>query len=207
MAKEKIIPNIVIGRLPIYLRALIRMGKEGRIVASSQELGEMLGISAAQIRKDLSQFGEFGKQGTGYNIEFLANKLQEILKVDIPWDVAIVGAGDMGHALATYEGFDERGFNIKYIFDNDPKKIGMMFEDYQILDSADMASIISKNNIKIAMIVVPPNKAQEVAEALVEAGIIGIVNYAPINLNISSDINVQYVDPAIQLQRMAYYLK
>lgn len=205
MGQDKAIPNIVIGRLPIYLRALNRMTSEGRQVASSQELGERLGISAAQIRKDLSQFGEFGKQGTGYNIEFLSSKLKEILNVDTSWDVIIVGAGDMGHALATYSGFDERGFNIKYIFDNNPNKIGMMFDSYEILDSANMAKVISREKIKIAMIVVPVSDAQKVAEELVEAGISGIVNYAPVNLNLDASVNIQYVDPAIQLQRMTYH--
>src|SRR3989304_1304795 len=122
MAKQ--IPDIVIGRLPIYLRALLQMSQEGRQVTSSQELGERLGISAAQIRKDLSQFGEFGKQGTGYNIEFLAKQVREILKVNRVWDVAIVGAGDIGRALAGYNGFSQRGFRISMIFDAKPEVIG-----------------------------------------------------------------------------------
>src|SRR4030042_140590 len=117
---DKSVPNIVVGRLPLYLRTLQLMHQEGRQVTSSQELGERLGISAAQIRKDLSQFGEFGKQGTGYNIEFLAKQIQEILHVDRVWEVALVGAGDMGHALASYNGFNHRGFEIKVIFDSDP---------------------------------------------------------------------------------------
>src|SRR3989337_3677674 len=123
MANNKPIPDIVVGRLPVYLRALQRMLQEGRQVTSSQELGERLGISAAQIRKDLSQFGEFGKQGTGYNIEFLAKQVKEILNVNRVWDVAIVGAGDIGRALAGYNGFSERRFNIPMIFDNKPEKI------------------------------------------------------------------------------------
>jgi redox-sensing transcriptional repressor len=126
---EKIIPDIVIGRLPIYLRALQRMSQEGRQTTSSQELGERLGISAAQIRKDLSQFGEFGKQGTGYNIKFLSEQLQEILNVNKVWDIALVGAGDMGRALANYNGFNHRGFNIAMIFDADPNKIGQPVGD------------------------------------------------------------------------------
>ena len=130
----KIIPDIVIGRLPIYLRALTRMFQKGRQVTSSQELGERLGISAAQIRKDLSQFGEFGKQGTGYNIEFLIQKIQEILKVDRIWDVAVIGAGDVGHAVANYGGFQHRGFKIVKIFDNDPDKIGTEFNGIKVLD-------------------------------------------------------------------------
>src|SRR3972149_7957907 len=113
------IPDIIIGRLPIYLRALQRMADKGLVTTSSQELGEHVGISAAQIRKDISQFGEFGKQGTGYSISFLIEKLKEILKVNRIWDVALIGAGDVGHALARYPGFANRGFRIVLVFDDD----------------------------------------------------------------------------------------
>src|SRR3970040_1059266 len=118
------IPDIIIGRLPVYLRALQRMADSGLKTTSSQELGEHVGISAAQIRKDISQFGEFGKQGTGYSIPFLLDKLREILKVDRSWDVAVIGAGDIGHALVNYQGFKNRGFRIVMIFDCDKGKVG-----------------------------------------------------------------------------------
>src|SRR4030066_424066 len=111
----KIVPNIVVGRLPLYLRTLQLMSQEGRRVTSSQELGEKLGISAAQIRKDLSQFGEFGKQGTGYSIEYLVDQIRGILHIDGVWDVAVVGAGDVGHAVARYGGFADRGFCVTMI--------------------------------------------------------------------------------------------
>ncbi len=116
----KVIPDIIVGRLPIYLRALRYMQEQGQQNTNSQELGERVGISAAQIRKDLSQFGEFGKQGTGYRTSYLVDKLREILHVRNAWDVAVVGAGDMGHALARYQGFINRGFHITMVFDNDP---------------------------------------------------------------------------------------
>src|SRR5512145_259926 len=118
------IPDIIIGRLPVYLRALQRLSSKGIQTTSSQELGEIVGISAAQIRKDISQFGEFGKQGTGYSIPFLIERLRTILKVDRVWDVVIVGMGDIGHALARYQGFSNRGFIIKMVFDSDPQKVG-----------------------------------------------------------------------------------
>jgi redox-sensing transcriptional repressor len=203
---SKPIPDIVIGRLPIYLRALQRMQQEGRQVTSSQELGERLGISAAQIRKDLSQFGEFGKQGTGYNIEFLSNQIQEILHVTRVWDVALIGAGDMGHALASYSGFNHRGFHISMIFDNDPNVIGKKIAKYTVLDSETMIAEIKKAGVKVAMLAVPASVAREVAEELVEAGIKAILNYAPVSLNLPLDVHVQYIDPAIHLQRMTYYL-
>jgi redox-sensing transcriptional repressor len=118
------IPDIVIGRLPIYLRTLEILASEGQEVASSQELGYRLGISSAQIRKDLSHFGEFGKQGTGYDVAFLRGELEKILQVDCVWSLVLVGAGYLGHALASYNGFENRGFRIAAVFDDDPAKIG-----------------------------------------------------------------------------------
>lgn len=203
----KQIPDIVIGRLPVYLRALQQMKQEGRQVTSSQELGERLGISAAQIRKDLSQFGEFGKQGTGYNIEYLANQVREILKVNRSWDVIIVGAGDIGRALAGYNGFSERGFKIKGIFDNNASLVGSKQGEFIISDSKTMKEIIQADGIKIAMIAVPAGHAQEVADQLVEAGIRAILSYAPVNLNVPAGVRVQNIDPSIHLQRMTYYLE
>ena len=134
MASKNTIPDIVIGRLPVYLRSLQRMLAEGRQVTSSQELGERLGISAAQIRKDLSQFGEFGKQGTGYNVEFLEKQIEEILHVDRVWEMAVIGAGDVGHALASYNGFHLRGFEVVMLFDNDPGKIGERINGFTVKD-------------------------------------------------------------------------
>ena len=202
----KLIPDIVIGRMPIYLRALTRKFESGRTVTSSQELGERLGISAAQIRKDLSQFGEFGKQGTGYNIEFLIQKIQEILKVDRIWDVAVIGAGYIGHAVSNYGGFHKRGFKITKIFDNDPEKIGKEYNGIKIEDIANMKSEIQKSGIRIAMVTVPAEAAQDVADQLVEAGVKAILNYAPVSLIVEKGVRVQYIDPAVHLQNMTYYL-
>src|SRR5215204_3133994 len=155
------IPDIIIGRLPIYLRALQQLSEKGILTTSSQELGEIIGISAAQIRKDISQFGEFGKQGTGYSIPFLIERLQTILKVDRVWDVVIVGMGDIGHALARYNGFANRGFVISMLFDNDPSKIGQKVDSFEIFDMNAMAEKIQRNKIKIAMLTVPAAAAQE----------------------------------------------
>jgi redox-sensing transcriptional repressor len=203
---EKSIPDIVVGRLPIYLRALQRMLQEGRRVTSSQELGERLGISAAQIRKDLSQFGEFGKQGTGYSIESLAKQVQTILKVDRVWDIAVVGAGDIGSALGRYPGLNNRGFRVVMIFDNNPEKIGAMIDDFVVQDSTGMIEAIQAPGIQIAMIAVPAGAAQEVADQLVLAGVKAILNYAPISINVPPGVKVQYIDPVVHLQRMTYYL-
>jgi len=200
------IPDIIISRLPVYLRALQRLSEQGISTTSSQELGEKVGISAAQIRKDLSQFGEFGKQGTGYYIPFLIDKIRSILHVDRIWDVAVVGMGDIGHAIVRYQGFKNRGFRVVMAFDNEPDKIGMEVAGFVIKDSATLVNEIRKAGIQVAMLTVPAAAAQETTNQLVEAGVKAILNYAPISLNVPADVRVQYIDPAIGLQRMAYYL-
>jgi redox-sensing transcriptional repressor len=203
---QKVIPDIVVGRLPLYLRALQRMLEEGRYITSSQELGERLGISAAQIRKDLSQFGEFGKQGTGYSIDYLEEQIRLILKVDRVWDVVVIGAGDIGSAVARYQGFANRGFRVAMIFDNDPEKIGTQVGSFVVQDIAQAIDFIRKEGIQVAMISVPSSDAQAVADLLVEGGVRAILNYAPLSLNVPPDVHVQYIDPVIHLQRMTYYL-
>ncbi len=200
------IPDIIIGRLPVYLRALQQLSEKGILTTSSQELGELIGISAAQIRKDISQFGEFGKQGTGYSVPFLTERLRDILKVNRVWEVVIVGMGDIGHALARYNGFTNRGFHINMVFDNDPQKIGQKVGDYEILDTAKLAERVKQSKVKIAMLTVPASSAQEMADQLVKAGIRAILNYAPTSLSVPSQVHVQYIDPASHLQRMTYYL-
>ena len=200
------IPDIIIGRLPVYLRALQRLADKGIQTTSSQELGEIIGISAAQIRKDISQFGEFGKQGTGYSIPFLIERLRDILQVDRIWDMAVVGMGDIGHALARYNGFSNRGFRVFMVFDNDPKKIGDKVGEFEVFSTDEMIERIKQNKIKIAVLTVPAPVAQEITDQLVKAGVKAILNYAPISLNVPDDVHVQYIDPVTHLQRMTYYL-
>jgi len=200
------IPDIVVGRLPLYLRALTRLQNDGADFTSSHELGQRLGISSAQIRKDLSHFGEFGKQGTGYDIASLIDALQGILHADRVWPVALVGIGDLGHALAHYGGFTNRGFTITQLFDKDPTKIGQRINSL-VIESADvMQASIRKARIKVAMIATPADSAQIVADALVQGGVLAILNYAPITLTTSNGVRVQHIDPVIHLQRMAYYI-
>jgi redox-sensing transcriptional repressor len=200
------IPDIVVARLPRYLQALNQMEEEGKHSTSSQELGERIGISAAQIRKDLSHFGEFGKQGTGYAIPYLVDQLQMILKVKQVWDIAVVGAGDLGHAIARFQGFANRGYRVALVFDNDPHKIGTKVGDFVIQDMANLIPMIQQAGIKIAMLTVPPAVAQSVAENLVRAQVCAILSYAPVPLNLPSHIQVEYIDPIIQLQHMTYYI-
>ncbi len=200
------IPDIVIGRLPIYLRELTLLREEGYEVTSSHELGQRLGISSAQIRKDLSWFGPFGKQGTGYAIAYLQEQLKKILHLDREWQVALVGAGDLGRALARYGGFAHRGFRITRIFDNDPAKIGSYVGNIKVLSVRVMKEEIERIGIQVAMVAVPAAAAQQVTDALVEAGVRAILNYAPIVLAVPEGVHVQHIDPAAHLQHMTYYL-
>jgi redox-sensing transcriptional repressor len=200
------IPDIIIGRLPIYLRALQRMSEKGMKTTSSQELGEHVGISAAQIRKDISQFGEFGKQGTGYSIPFLIDKLREILKVNRMWDVVIVGMGDIGHALARYPGFANRGFRVAMVFDVDNAKVGQKVDGFTVEDVSKLVDCVRSSRIKIAMVTVPASAAQDVTDKLVQGGVKAILNYAPTSVNVPGNVHVQYIDPATHLQRMTYYM-
>ncbi len=203
---SKEIPDIVIGRLPVYLRTLRLLADDGRDVTSSQELGEHLGISSAQIRKDLSHFGEFGKQGTGYNIQFLCTQLQKILNVDRIWPVMLVGAGSLGNAIANYAGFESRGFRIVAIFDEDKEKIGQPMGPVSVEDFANLTQRADETGAQIAVIAVPTAAAQRVAEQLVAAGLHSILCYAPITLTVPSNVRVEYIDPVIHFQHMTYYL-
>lgn len=201
------IPDIVVGRLPRYLQALQHMYRNGQKTTSSQELGEKVGISAAQIRKDLSLFGEFGKQGTGYSIAYLIDQLQTILKVNRVWDIVLVGAGNLGHAIARYGGFANRGFRVAMVFDIDAAVVGKKIGDFDVHPVEEMEEKVRHSGIQVAMLTVPSSAAQETAETLVRAGVKAILNYAPITINLPPEIHVENIDPIFQLQHMTYYLK
>jgi redox-sensing transcriptional repressor len=201
------IPDIVIGRLPLYLRALTRLRQDGQTVTSSHELGRHLGISSAQIRKDLSHFGGFGKQGTGYQIEYLIERLEQVLQVNREWLVVVVGAGNLGSAITHYRGFVHRGFRIAWVFDTAAEKVGQNLGDLRVQPIEEMEPIIRDNRVQIAMLAVPAEFAQAVADRLIAAGIRAILNYAPINLNVPDSVKVEYIDPVIHMQHMTYYLR
>ncbi|MGL4650631.1 MAG: redox-sensing transcriptional repressor Rex [Caldilineaceae bacterium] len=201
------IPDIVIGRLPVYLRTLKLLLERGQEVTSSQELGDLLGISSAQIRKDLSHFGEFGKQGTGYGIPFLCRQLEKILKVDCVWPVILVGAGNLGRALAAYTGFENRGFRIVALFDTDADKVGEQVGAIAVLPLSEAAGIVRDTRCQIAVIAVPASAAQAVSDQLIEAGIASLLCYAPITLSVPPHVRVEYIDPVIHFQHMTFYLR
>jgi redox-sensing transcriptional repressor len=206
MTNDRGVPDIVIGRLPIYLRALTHMEAEGIKITASKELAERLGMSSAQIRKDLSHFGEFGKQGMGYDVAYLRTQLRSILQVDRQWEMVLVGAGDLGHAIAHYGGFEEWGFHLTLVFDNNPHKIGRRLGRFEIHDAADLAERVQALSIRIAITAVPAAAAQGVVDQLVLGGVRAILNYAPITVTVPHGVRVQYIDPVSYLQRMAFYL-
>jgi redox-sensing transcriptional repressor len=183
------------------------MAEEGQEITSSQEMSDKLGISSAQIRKDLSHFGEFGKQGTGYEIAYLRDQLRRILHVERTWPVALVGHGDLGHALANYAGFAPKGFEIVAVFDSAPHKIGQEVAGKKVVDLAGLPKVVREQDIRVAILAVPSSAAQQVADVLVESGIKAILNYAPINISVPAEVQVQYIDPAAHLQHMTYYLE
>jgi redox-sensing transcriptional repressor len=206
MPEAKPVPDIVIGRLPIYLRALNHLLDEGQGITASKDLAQRLGISSAQIRKDLSHFGEFGKQGMGYDIRHLRDQLRRILKADRVWNMALIGAGALGHAIANYGGWEGKGFRIVSVFDSNPQKIGCRLGDFEILDVALLQEKIQQQDIKIAIVAVPAQAAEAVVEASARAGVKAILNYAPITVRIPPGVQMQYIDPVVHLQRMTYYL-
>ena len=205
---NKEIPDIVIGRLPIYLRELNQMvDSEGLVTTSSQELGRRLDISSAQIRKDLSHFGEFGKQGTGYHISYLVDQLEKILHLTKVWDVAVIGAGYLGHALVNYRGFQRRGFRVRCLFDVDEQKVGTNMGGLSVQHLDEMEETLQEHNVQVAILALPPEVAQEITDRLVSAGVKSLLSYVPVHLNVPEGVQVSYSDPVIQMQRMTYYLE
>ncbi len=200
------VPDVVVGRLPLYLQVLNHLLAQGQRITTSKELARRLGVSPAQIRKDLSHLGEFGRQGMGYDVAYLRAQLSRILQVDREWNMALVGAGDLGHALVHYGGFDSRGFHVVCVFDNNPGKIGRYLGRFQILDMTLLPEKVPELDIKIAIVAVPPGAAQGVVDDLVRADIRAILNYAPVTVKVPPGVQVQYLDPVIYLQRMTYYL-
>ena len=206
MLKEPIVPEVVILRLPLYIRALSQMFSEGQTEISSNELGNRLQVTPAQIRKDLSYFGRFGKQGRGYKIASLIEELTKILGLNRQWDSCIVGVGRLGKAIINYPGFVPEGFKIIAAFDNDPSKIGKSVNEIEILSIKKIKSTVGKNNIKIAILAVPASIAQDVITSLVDTKIKAILNYAPIAPKVPDTLILRNIDPVLSLQSMTYYL-
>lgn len=199
------IPDIVVRRLPIYLRALDAFSLRGVTSVNSEELASAIGVTAAQIRRDLSYFGRFGKQGKGYDIPLLTGEIHRILKLDRSWNVALVGYGNLGQAIVHYGGFVPTTFNISAIFDRN-ETVGQIVNGLEVHDSRNIASVVHQLDIKIGIIAVPESSAQEVAERLIEGGVSAIVTYAPIVLKAPPHVTIREVDPIGAMQSMTYYI-
>lgn len=207
MFKKFKIPDATIGRLSMYSRYLSEADEKGITTVSSQDIAQATGVTPAQVRKDLAYFGEFGTRGVGYNSRELYTYIMKILGLDKRWSIAIVGAGNLGRALSQYKGFQQRGFDIVCIFDNDPKKIGKKLANINIYPLDQLEEKVKELKIDLGIIAVPASAAQEVADMLVGAGIRGIINFAPINVTVKENIILRKVDLAAQLEYLTYYLE
>lgn len=200
------VPEESVKRLSLYLRNLNYLAKGGGEIVSSDELAQDIYVSAAQVRKDLSYFGDFGTRGVGYNVQSLISEIKSVLGLDKKWRVALIGVGRLGSALLNYPGFEEFSFQVSVAFDSDPKKIGKVWKGIKVEDSSQIEKIIKKEKIKIAIIAVPAPAAQKMVDALIRAGIKAILNFSPRYLSIPENVNIKTVDIAIELGNLAYYL-
>jgi redox-sensing transcriptional repressor len=200
----KIAPKAVVGRMSLYLRQLEAYQRQGQSTVSSNQLGEPLAIKNAQVRKDLAFFGQFGHPGIGYRIDELIAALRHILGIDHDWPLALVGLGNLGRALLRYRGFRSRGFHIVALFDNDPSKIGQKHDGLIVQPIDALRKTIALRKINMAILSVPADVAQRVADLLVASGIRGILNFAPVTLSIPSHVNLVPVDLSVQLENLAY---
>ncbi len=205
---SKKISNAVIKRLPRYYRYLGELLENEVVRISSKELSERMGVTASQIRQDLNNFGGFGQQGYGYNVDYLYNEIAKILGLENHYSVIVIGAGNLGQALANYTDFEKRGFVIKGLFDVNPRLVGISVRGIEVMDMDNVTEFVQNNNIDIAVLTVPKMKAPLIANELVSCGIKGIWNFAPVDLEISdSDVVVENVHLSESLMTLSYRIK
>ena len=205
---ESTVPNIVIRRLPLYARELGLLEAEGRAYISSKELGNRLDVTPAQIRKDLSYFGRFGRQGRGYDVGDLRQRLRRILGLDGRVQrMVLVGVGQLGRAVLDYAGFPMQGFHVVRAFDSDPEVIGRVIADVQVDDVADLPGYLERQPVALAIVTVPAAAARSVVETLVDGGVNAILSYAPIATAVPDGVHLRQIDPVMELQSMAYYIR
>ncbi|HUT32206.1 MAG TPA: redox-sensing transcriptional repressor Rex [Planctomycetota bacterium] len=198
------VPRPVLERIVLYLRQLERFGREGLETVSSAEIGEAVGATAAQVRKDLSRFGQLGQRGLGYDVRGLDRTLRSLLSLDREWRAALVGAGNIGRALCTYRPFRERGFHIVALFDNDPHKEGCTWARLKVLPMNQLRRTVRELRIELGVITVPPEAAQHVADQLVAAGVAGLLNFAPTRVVVPESIPVRSADLAVDIELLAF---
>ena len=202
--RPELIPNPAVRRLSLYLRQLEAFKRKDRRTISSKQLGESLGLTDAQVRKDLAYFGQFGHPGIGYKVDDLIAEVRRILGTDKIWNVLLVGAGNLGRALMAYRGFASKGFQLAAVFDNDPAKVGKKQGAFTVQPLSDLEPTIRAHNIKLAMLAVPADVAQDVADQLIEAGVRGLLNFAPVSITVPQQIAINSVDLAVQLEQLSF---
>ncbi len=200
------IPEATITRLSVYSRFLERMDRQGVVTISSGEIAEGVGVSPAQVRKDLAYFGEFGTRGVGYNVKDLMRYTLKILGLTRPWTVVVVGAGNLGTALSTYKGFRDRGFYIVGVFDNDLTKIGKRIQDLEVYPLEKLPEIVARHGVKIGILAVPGEAAQEVADLLVQNGVEALLTFGAVVLNVPEHVVVRNVDLSVKLEILTFNL-
>ena len=200
------VPEVVVSRLPQYLRILNRLMEDGIMVVSSRQLGEKLQVTPAQIRKDLSYFGRFGKQGRGYSVRDLLTRLRQILGVNVYWNVAVVGVGRLGRAILNYPGFTPDGFHLVAAFDASPGLIGRDVGGLTVHSLDDLRRVVAERGISIGIVAVPVSHTQEVVDQLVACGVRAILNYAPTIPHVREGVRIRNIDPVLSLQSMTYYI-
>ncbi len=201
---DSAVPKAVISRLSRYLRELQHLVRDGFETTSSTQLGTMLGFTDAQVRKDLAYFGQFGHPGIGYRCHELIGAIKRILGTDRSWPVALVGLGNLGRALLRYRGFGNQGFRMEVAFDVDPGKVGQQIEGIPVYHLDQLREVVQERGIRLAVIAVPASEAQNVATALVKAGIDGILNFAPVTISLPPHVNRVEVDLAIELEQLSF---
>ncbi|KLU59558.1 redox-sensing transcriptional repressor Rex [Peptococcaceae bacterium CEB3] len=198
------IPEATIIRLSVYSRYLTEVDRKGIITISSGDIAEGVGVSPAQVRKDLAYFGEFGTRGVGYNVKDLRRHILKILGLSVDWSVSLVGLGNLGLALSSYKGFRERGFVITSVFDNDPQKLGTSVHGVEVMPVERLEEVVRQNRTQIGIICVPSAASQEIADKLVRAGVQAILNFAPGVLNVPPEVELRNVDLAVNLEVLTF---
>src|SRR5689334_23357574 len=202
--RQEPVPNPAVRRLSLYLRQLESFKKKDRRTISSKQLGESLGLTDAQVRKDFAYFGQFGHPGIGYRVDDLINQVKRILGTDKIWNVMLIGAGNLGRALLAYRGFEQKGFKMVAVFDADPSKVGKKVGPFTIQSTSELATTVEKQSIRLAIIAVPADNAQEVADQLVAAGLRGLLNFAPVSITVPPEVALNAVDLAVQLEQLSF---
>ena len=203
--RDRSIPEATVGRLPRYLQALAGMAADGTAVASSEELALAAGVTSAKVRKDLSHLGSYGTRGVGYDIAYLIHQIRRELGLTQDWGIAIAGIGNLGHALANYKGFGDRGFRVAALVDVDPAKVGERIGELEVAHIDDLPALLADRAIAIGVIATPATAVQDVGDRMVAAGIRSILNFAPAPLAAPPGVSVRSVDLAVELQILAYY--